>query len=253
MKEHSARVALVTGGARGIGAASAKRLAEDGFAVGIIDLDAGSCGEVVESIRASGGTAMAFGADVSDEDAVVATVASCAEHLGPPVVLVNNAGIVRDNPLFKMSATEWDSVIAVHLRGAYLMSRETQAYMTKARWGRIINMSSISALGNKGQANYAAAKAGLQGFTRTLAIELGKFGITSNCIAPGYIETNMLVDTAGRMGITYQELEAIFLNDVSVGRMGQPEDIAAAVSFFARDEASFVTGQTLYVTGGPAA
>ena len=253
MSTSSERVALVTGGAQGIGASVALRLANDGFAVGVLDLDETSCEGVVNAIRSNGGTALALAADVSNEEAVAAAVERCAEQLGPPVVLVNNAGIIRDNPLFKMTASEWDAVIGVHLRGSFLMSRAVQSYMTKAGWGRIINLSSISALGNKGQANYAAAKAGLQGFTKTLAIELGKFGVTSNCIAPGYIETEMLTQTADRIGITYDEFAAGALHEIPVGRMGLPEDIAAAVSFFARDDASFVTGQTLYVSGGPAA
>ena len=189
-------VAIVTGAAQGIGASIARRLAADGMAVGVLDLRAADCAEVVEAIRADGGRAVALEADVSNEDAVIAAVQQCADELGPPLVLVNNAGIIRDYPLFKMATADWDSVIAVHLRGAFLMSRQVQTFMTSSGWGRIINMSSISALGNKGQSNYAAAKAGIQGFTKTLAIELGKFGITANCIAPGYIETDMLLSVA---------------------------------------------------------
>jgi 3-oxoacyl-[acyl-carrier protein] reductase len=245
------RVAIVTGAARGIGAAVARRLASDGFAVGIIDLDDADCADVVRDIRAAGGSALALAVDVSDEVAVIAGVERVVQDLGAPVVLVNNAGIIRDNALFRMTSSDWDSVMNVHLRGAFLMSRAAQAHMTAAGWGRIINMSSVSALGNRGQANYAAAKAGLQGFTKTLAIELGRFGITANCIAPGYIETDMLRETSDRMGITFDEFAQRLLPDVPVGRMGQPDDIAAAVSFFARDDASFVTGQVLYVGGGP--
>lgn len=244
-------VAIVTGAARGIGASIARRLAADGMAVGVLDLKAADCAEVVDAILADGGRAIALEADVSDEAAVVTAVQRCADELGAPLVLVNNAGIIRDDPLFKMSTRDWDSVIAVHLRGAFLMSRQVQTFMTAEGWGRIINMSSISALGNKGQANYAAAKAGIQGFTKTLAIELGKFGITANCIAPGYIETEMLLHTADRMGISYAEMSERMLAEIVVGRMGQPEDIAAAASFFAGRDASFITGQTLYVSGGP--
>ncbi len=245
------RTAIVTGAARGIGASVARRLAVDGFAIGVLDLDAAACAEVVEDIRAGGGRAIALAADVSNEEQVIAAVERCDEELGAPVVLVNNAGIIRDNPLFKMSTLEWDSVISVHLKGSFLMARAVQGHMTKSGWGRIINMSSISALGNKGQSNYAAAKAGIQGFTKTLAIELGKFGITANCIAPGYIETDMLVETAARMGISYDDFAAQMVADTAVSRMGQPEDIASAAAFFARDDASFVTGQILYVAGGP--
>ena len=247
----SARVAVITGAARGIGAGVARRLAEDGFAIAAVDVSADSCEPVVEEIRAAGGTAMGFGIDVSDEAAVAAGIDAIASRLGAPAVLVNNAGILRDNALFRMSTSDWDSVIGVHLRGAFLMTRAAQAHMTGMGWGRIITMSSVSALGNRGQANYSAAKAGLQGFTKTLAIELGKFGITANCVAPGYIDTDMLRETAERAGITLDELHAQALPNIPVGRMGTPDDIAAAVSFFARGEASFVTGQTLYVGGGP--
>jgi 3-oxoacyl-[acyl-carrier protein] reductase len=245
------RTAIVTGAARGIGAAVARRLAADGFAIAVIDLDAGACFEVIEEIRVGGGTAHAFGVDVSDEEAVISGIDAVVRELGDPTVLINNAGIIRDNALFRMTVSDWDSVMGVHLRGAFLMSRAAQAYMTENGWGRIVNMSSISALGNRGQANYAAAKAGLQGFTKTLAIELGRFGVTANCIAPGYIETEMLRETATRMGIAYEEFAATLLPDIPVGRLGHADDIAAAVSFFVRDDASFVTGQVLYVGGGP--
>jgi len=245
-----ARTAIVTGAARGIGAAVARRLSRDGFQVGVLDLDAAHCSEVVESIGAAGGRALALGADVSDEASVAAAVARCADELGPPVVLVNNAGILRDDLLFRMTADTWDAVINVHLRGAFLMTRACQAFMTQAKWGRIVSMSSISGLGNRGQANYSAAKAGIEGFTRTVAIELGPFGITANAIAPGYINTEMVRQTAERIGQPLEEFIAAIAAEVPVRRMGQPDDIAAAVAFFVRDDASFVTGQTLYVSGG---
>ena len=246
-----ARVAIVTGAARGIGAAIAQRLARDGHHVAVLDLDADSCRPVVDEINRTGGTAIALGADVGDEDAAEAAVGSCVERLGPPTILVNNAGITRDNLLFKMTTTDWDSVMGVHLRGSFLMSRAVQRWMVEVRWGRIVSMSSTSALGNRGQANYAAAKAGLQGLTKTLAIELGRFGVTVNAVAPGFIATDMLEATAARMGKDYEELLAEFAADIAVGRTGTVHDIAAAVSFFVRDEASFTTGQTLYVAGGP--
>ena len=251
MTESLPRVAIVTGAARGIGASVARRLAADGFAVAVIDLSAEACIDTVDSIRADGGTAAAFGVDVSNEAAVRSGVQNIVSTLGPPLVLINNAGIIRDNLLYKMDVNDWDAVMNVHLRGAFLMSHAVQSHMTDARWGRIVNMSSTSALGNRGQANYSAAKAGLQGFTKTLAIELGPFGVTANCIAPGYIETDMLHETASRMRISYKEFADQMTLQVPVRRMGQPEDISAAASFFARDEASFVTGQVLYVGGGP--
>ena len=247
------RVAMVTGAARGIGAAVARRLAADGFAVAVLDLDEAACKPVVDEIEAAGGRALAVGVDVSDEQAVEAAVARVAEELGAPAVLVNNAGITRDNLLFKMSAADWDAVMGVHLRGSFLMSRAAQKYMTEARWGRIVNLSSTSALGNRGQANYAAAKAGLQGFTKTLAIELGRFGVTVNAIAPGFIETEMTAATAERVGVPFEDFKAAAAKQIPVGRVGRPEDIAATVSFFVREEASFVSGQVIYVAGGPRA
>ncbi|MCX4597523.1 3-oxoacyl-ACP reductase FabG [Streptomyces sp. NBC_01549] len=251
MTQPRTRVAVVTGAARGIGAAIAERLAADGFAVAVLDLDESTCKPVVERIEAAGGTALAIGADVCDEQAVAAAVARVAENLGTPAVLVNNAGVLRDNLLFKMSAADWDTVMDVHLRGSFLMSRAAQVYMAEAGWGRIINLSSESALGNRGQANYAAAKAGLQGFTKTLAIELGRFGVTVNAVAPGFIATDMTAATAQRIGMSFDAFKEMVAEQSPAQRIGEPADVAAAVSFFAREDASFVNGQVLYVAGGP--
>jgi 3-oxoacyl-[acyl-carrier protein] reductase len=244
------RVAIVTGAARGIGAATAERLAEDGHAVALVDLSAEACRPVVARITEAGGTALAVGADVADEAAARDAVATVTAELGAPTVLINNAGILRDNLLFKMTVTDWDEVMGVHLRGAFLMSREVQASMVQSGFGRIVNMSSISALGNRGQTNYSAAKAGLQGLTRTLAMELGKFGVTVNAIAPGFIESDMTRATAERMGLDFADFRAKLVAQIPVGRSGRPEDVAAAVSFFCRPETSFVSGQVLYVAGG---
>src|SRR6478609_4564242 len=208
MTSTTQRVALVTGAARGIGSAIAERLHRDGFAVAVLDLDEDSCAETVQAITSKGGRALGVGVDVSDAPAVETAVARVADELGPPVVLVNNAGITRDNLIFKMSEDDWDSVLRVHLRGAFLMSRAAQAFMTSAGWGRIVNLSSTSALGNRGQANYAAAKAGMQGLTKTLAIELGRFGVTANAVAPGFIVTEMTRATAERMGHQFEDLKA---------------------------------------------
>ena len=246
------RTAIVTGSARGIGAAIAKRLASDGFAVAILDLDEAACAPVRDEIIKAGGKAIAVGVNVADEDKVEQAVTRVAEELGKPSVLVNNAGITRDNLLFKMSVDDWDAVMNVHLRGSFLMSRASQKYMTEAGWGRIVNLSSTSALGNRGQANYSAAKVGLQGFTKTLAIELGKYGVTVNAIAPGFIETDMTADTAKRMGLDFEDFKKGAAKQIPVARVGQPEDIAAVVSFFAREDSSFVSGQVIYVAGGPA-
>ncbi|MEU5995722.1 3-oxoacyl-ACP reductase FabG [Spirillospora sp. NPDC047418] len=247
------RVAIVTGAARGIGAATAVRLAREGFAVAVCDLDEAACAGTVGTIAQAGGTALAVGVDVADSAAVSAAVARVAAELGPPVVLVNNAGITRDNLLFKMSDDDWDSVMSVHLRGSFLMSRAAQEHMTKAGWGRIVNLSSVSALGNRGQVNYSAAKAGLQGFTKTLAIELGKFGVTANAIAPGFIATEMTAATAARVGVDFEDFKAAAAKEIPVRRVGLPEDIAGTVAFLVGDDASFVSGQVIYVAGGPRA
>jgi 3-oxoacyl-[acyl-carrier protein] reductase len=253
MSESTARVAIVTGAARGIGAATALRLAADGFAVAVIDLDESSTAGTVQAIEAAGGRALGVGADVGDPEQVQAAVDRVAAELGPPVVLVNNAGVTRDNMLFKMTDADWDLVMHVHLRGSFLMTRACQKYMVDAKWGRVVNLSSTSALGNRGQANYATAKAGLQGFTKTLAIELGKFGVTANAIAPGFIETEMTAATAERIGRDWQEYVAERAAAIPVARAGVPEDIAHTVSFFASEGAGFVSGQVVYVAGGPRA
>lgn len=247
------RIAIVTGAARGIGAEVARRLASDGHAVAVLDLDEAACREVADGINATGGKAIGVGADVADEEKVVAAVERVANELGAPTILVNNAGIIRDNLLFKMTTGDWDSVMNVHLRGAFLMSREVQKHQTKEGWGRIVNLSSTSALGNRGQANYSAAKAGMQGFTKTLAFELGRFGVTANAVAPGFIATEMTQATAERMGVTFEDFKAAVAKETPVQRVGAPADIAHAVSFFASEGAGYVSGQVMYVAGGPKA
>jgi 3-oxoacyl-[acyl-carrier protein] reductase len=251
MSEASERVAVVTGGARGIGAGTARRLAADGLAIAVLDLKEGDCGTTVDAITSAGGRALAVGADVSDADQVQAAVDKVAAELGPPAVLINNAGVIRDNMLFKMTVDDWDTVLNVHLRGSFLMSKACQKYMVDQRFGRIVNLSSSSALGNRGQVNYSAAKAGLQGFTKTLAIELGQFGITANAVAPGFIATDMTAATAARIGIGFEDFQKAAATSIPVRRVGTPDDVAHVISFLVSDGAGFVSGQVIYVAGGP--
>ncbi|HEX8093199.1 3-oxoacyl-ACP reductase FabG [Jatrophihabitans sp.] len=241
------RVALVTGGAQGIGEAIATRLAADGAKVALLDLNADAAAATAARI---GSGAIGIGADVSKADQVQAAVEEVVAEFGALHILVNNAGVLRDNMLFKMSEDDWDTVMNVHLKGAFLCSKAAQAHMVSANYGRIINMSSTSALGNRGQANYATAKAGLQGFTKTLAIELGQFGVTVNAIAPGFIETAMTKATAERIGTDIDTMRAAVAASVPVRRGGVPTDIANTAAFFAGEESGYVTGQVIYVDGG---
>jgi 3-oxoacyl-[acyl-carrier protein] reductase len=245
------RVAIVTGSARGIGAATARRLAADGMAVAVLDLDEAACAGTVKEIADAGGRALAVSADVSKTDQVQAAVDRVVNELGGPTVLVNNAGVIRDNLLFKMTDEDWDTVLGVHLRGAFLMSRAAQKYMVEQRYGRIVNLSSSSALGNRGQVNYSAAKAGMQGFTKTLAIELGPFGITANAVAPGFIVTDMTAATAARVGVPFEDFQQAAVSRIPVRRVGQPDDVANVISFLVSEDAGFVSGQVIYVAGGP--
>jgi 3-oxoacyl-[acyl-carrier protein] reductase len=251
MPADTQRVAIVTGAARGIGAATATRLAADGMAVAVLDLDQASCAGTVDAITEAGGRAVAVGADVSKSDQVEAAVDKVAAELGPPVVLVNNAGVIRDNLLFKMTEDDWDTVLGVHLRGAFLMSKAAQKHMVDQRYGRIVNLSSSSALGNRGQVNYSAAKAGMQGFTKTLAIELGQFGVTANAVAPGFIATDMTAATAARVGMEFEEFQKAAATQIPVRRVGLPADVAHVISFLTSEGAGFVSGQVIYVAGGP--
>jgi 3-oxoacyl-[acyl-carrier protein] reductase len=245
------QVAFVTGAARGIGAATARRLAADGAAVAVIDLREPDTEETVAAIRQTGGTAVGMGCDVADAGQVEAAFNRAVAELGRLDILVNNAGVIRDNLLFKMTEEEWDTVLRVHLRGAFLCSREAQKHMVAQKSGKIVNLSSTSALGNRGQANYSAAKAGIQGFTRTLAIELGPFGVNVNAVAPGFVVTAMTDATARRVGVEPEQFREAAAAAVPLRRVGEPEDIANVIAFLVSDDASFVTGQTIYVDGGP--
>lgn len=245
------RTAIVTGGGRGIGAAIAQRLASDGMNVAILDM--GPTDDTVKAVESAGVKGLGVEADVSDESSVDAAVKTVAESLGAPTILVNNAGILRDNLLFKMTHEEFQKVLSVHLGGAFLMTKAVQSHMVEAKFGRIVSMSSTSALGNRGQTNYSAAKAGIQGMTKTWSIELGKFGVTANAIAPGLIETDMTKATAERVGVDYEDFIAAGVGQIPVARTGKPEDIAHTASFLTSEGAGFVSGQVIYVAGGPKA
>jgi len=253
MTHLSGKVAVVTGAARGIGAATATRLAQDGATVAVIDVNEAQIKETADAIVAAGGSALGIACDVSDESAVAAAADQIRAEAGSIDVLVNNAGVLRDNLLFKMSLSDWDTVMGVHLRGSFLWAREAQKTMVENRWGKIVNLSSTSALGNRGQTNYSAAKAGLQGFTKALAIELGPFNVNVNAVAPGFIVTDMTRATAERTGVDFEEMQKRGAQSIPLRRVGRPEDIANVVSTLCSEDMSFVTGQVVYVAGGPKA
>jgi 3-oxoacyl-[acyl-carrier protein] reductase len=246
------RVALITGGARGIGEATAERLAEDGAAIALCDLDLDAAEETAARIAVrSGVKAIAIKANVAVAAEVEQMVEEVALRLGSLDILVNNAGITRDNLIHKMTDDDWDAVAGVHLRGAFLCSRAAQREMVKRNWGRIVNLSSVSALGNRGQTNYSAAKAGLQGMAKTLAIELGRYGITANAVAPGFIDSEMTRQTAIRLGRDPEEWKNEVAQNIPVRRPGVPRDVANLIAFLCSDEASFISGQVIYIAGGP--
>lgn len=245
MTDAAPRVALVTGGSRGIGRAIAVRLGADGHKVVVNYVaNAAAADEVVAQIRSAGGDAMAVAADVGDDSSVTAMFERVADTWSPPTVVVNNAGITRDNLLLRMGVEEWDDVIATNLRSVYLCTRAALRGMLRAKWGRIVNISSVSGMaGNAGQANYAAAKAGVIGFTKAVAKEVGSRGITVNAVAPGFIETDM----TAALGDAASELASA---QTSVGRLGTAREVASAVAYLASDDAAYVTGQTIVVDGG---
>jgi 3-oxoacyl-[acyl-carrier protein] reductase len=252
MSRLEGRVALITGAGRGIGAATATRLAAEGARVALADLDFATCEATAKGIAESGAETLALRVDVADAESVRQMVDASLARFERLDILVNNAGIIRDNFVHKMSDEDFDRVLSVHLRGAFLCSRAAQKHMVDQKYGRIISVSSTSALGNQGQANYSAAKAGIQGLTRTLALELGRFGITANAVAPGFIDTDMTRATAARLGLTPEAFKEAAAQRVAVRRIGQPEEVASVIAFLASDDASFVSGQTIYVAGGPA-
>ena len=251
MTRFEGKVAVITGSGRGIGAATAARLASEGAAVVVSDMDPKTTAETAEKIAGEHGKAKGIPADVTDRESVENLVKGAVDAFGRIDVLVCCAGIIRDNLIYKMTDEDWDGVIDTHLKGTFFAAREAQKVMVPQKYGRMVFMSSTSALGNRGQTNYSTAKAGLQGMARTLAIELGRYNITVNAIAPGFIETAMTKQTADRMGMDFEQFKQGAATQIPVARIGQPEDIAAAVAYLASEEAGFVSGQTLYVRGGP--
>ena len=245
------RTAVVTGGGRGIGLAICRRFAQNGDAVVLLDLDPGVAEAAKKIAEETGVTVKGLTCDVTDGAQVKETFAAIADEFGSVDILINNAGVLRDNLIHKMSEDDWDTVMGVHLKGAYLCAKAAQTYMVPKRYGKIVNLSSTSSLGNRGQLNYSTAKAGLQGFTRTLALDLGKFSINVNCIAPGFIDTEMTRSTAERQGISPDDYKKMKAEKIAIGRVGVPEDVANVANFLASDEASFVNGQIIYVSGGP--
>jgi 3-oxoacyl-[acyl-carrier protein] reductase len=245
MRRFEGQTVLVTGGAKGIGAATAARLASEGAQVVVADFDEAAATETAERI---GGRAMRC--DVTSRADVEGAVVAAAEG-GRLDVLVTCAGIIRDNLVHKMTDDDWEAVIATHLRGTFLAAQAAQAVMTQQGSGSMVLVSSVSALGNRGQANYSAAKAGLQGLTKTLAIELGRFGVRANCVAPGFIATAMTQQTAERIGMSFDDFQATAAEQIPLRRVGQPEDVAGVIAFLCSDDAAYVTGQVIYVSGGP--
>lgn len=242
------KVALVTGGGRGIGAATCELFARDGASVTVCDLDEGPAREVAAPLGEKG---LAVACDVSRRDQVEATIQKTVDAFGRLDCLVCCAGITRDNLVHKMTDEDWDGVIDTHLKGTFLCAQVAQRVMVPQRYGKMVFLSSTSADGNRGQTNYSTAKAGLQGMARTLAIELGPFGINVNAVAPGFIETRMTEATARRMGVAWEDFKKAAAERTPVRRIGQPVDIANVIAFLSSDESSFVSGQTIYVKGGP--
>ena len=240
------KTALVTGGARGIGAATATRLAADGATVVVADFDEAAATQTAATF---GGHAVRC--DVTERKDVEAAVDAALSAGGSLDILVTCAGIIRDDMLFKLSDEDWDAVIDTHLKGSFYAARAAQKHMVEQKSGKIVLISSTSALGNRGQTNYSTAKAGLQGMTKTLAIELGPFNVNVNCVAPGFIVTAMTKQTAERLGIPFEQFTEAVAAQTPLRRVGQPEDVAATIAFLCSDDASYVSGQVIYVAGGP--
>ena len=245
------RVAVITGAGRGIGSATARRLASEGAVVIVSDIDQAPAQEVVSKLEAAGGKALAIACDVTHRASVEAMFDQAIEKYGQVDILVACAGIIRDNLIHKMTDGDWDAVIDTHLKGTFHCAQTAQKHMTPRKYGKMVFLSSTSALGNRGQTNYAAAKAGLQGMARTLALELGRFNINVNAVAPGFVDTRMTQATAERMGVDYEQFKQGMAATTALQRVGTPDDLAGAIAFLCSDDASYVSGQALYVRGGP--
>jgi 3-oxoacyl-[acyl-carrier protein] reductase len=239
------QTAVVTGGAQGIGAEVARRLARDGATVAILDVS-----DAAQKVADETG-GLWIRTDVRDRAAVEAAFARVADQLGTPAILVSNAGVTRDNLVHKMTDSDWDTVIDTHLRGGFLCGQIAQRYMVPAGYGRMVFLASRAALGSRGQANYSSAKGGLISLSRTLAVELGRFGITVNAVVPGHIDTEMVRRSAERARIDYADMIARTVERNAVKRVGEPADIANAVAFLVSDQSSYITGEVLHVTGRP--
>jgi 3-oxoacyl-[acyl-carrier protein] reductase len=242
---------MVTGASRGIGEATARRFAREGARVCLTDAKLEGALSTARQLVDEGMDVFAKRVDVTSLAEVEKAVGETVERYGRLDILVNNAGVTRDALIYKMTDEDWRTVLNVHLSGAFFCARAAQKHMVENNYGRIVNVSSTSALGNRGQANYSAAKAGIQGFTKTLAVELGRYGITANAVAPGFVETDMTRETAARLGVDFDDFVAERVKTIPVGRAGWPEDVAAAILYLASEEAGFVSGQVLYVAGGP--
>jgi 3-oxoacyl-[acyl-carrier protein] reductase len=251
MGRFDGKVALITGGANGIGAATGELFGSQGAAVAVVDLDQGASDAVAQRITGGGGKAIGVACDVTKREQVDAAVKRTVDELGRLDILVCCAGIIRDNLIFKMTDDDWFAVINTHLSGSFFFARAAQAVMTQQQYGKIVFLSSTSALGNRGQTNYSTAKGGLQSMARTLAIELGRFNVNVNAVAPGFVETQMTRATAQRMGVDFEDFKKGAAEMIAVRRVGQPIDIANVIAFLCSDESGFVSGQTIYAAGGP--
>lgn len=247
------KVALVTGAGRGIGRAIALRFSQEGAAVIVNDAELAYTADTVERLKKLGGEVMAIKGDVANREEVDSMFEQAAQRFGRLDILVNNAGIRRDAAIAEMSEEEWDAVIDVHLKGSFNCARAAQRYMVRQGYGKIINISSPvpPALGGEGQLNYSSASAGVEGLTRALALELGRYNINVNCIAPDFIDTEMTRKAARREGMYLDDLKRFAVAGIPLRRLGTPEDVANVALFLASDESSFVSGQVIYVRGGP--